>query len=404
MRAPAILGLAITIVVLIFWMIIAFKGLKISKSFLLVLLSFLFLGLLIFAYFFGLSSSSLRTDLDAHYEILDAMQSGGWDYVINGSQYADLFVYNTYAYWISLSGNYALLQTIPLLIDFIVFLYIYFDIIKRHRQGKNIVDAREALFVFFLWITVFGIKLAIMGIRCVLAVALCVLAVYNEYVRSKHRMFSLLLYVAALFIHNFAMMVILLRLFSLIKKKWILLTAFIFMILIGRPIFLFLNESIDVPYFNFIFKRVLGTLPSFSFAQIGETSGNAIQLVYIGFIIIVLYLTYISRYAIKNYQTMGLIEGGEKKHFIRLCNFCYTIGLIGLPMATNYLFLERYMYLVAWGLLMIGFYYIRVAIKKKNSNYAWLSLVMSFVLLFVVFFNDIYLFMVYYTESYFLAF
>jgi hypothetical protein len=51
-----------------------------------------------------------------HFKILDGMRLGGLEYVKNESQYADLFVYNYFAYLISLLPLYMqnLLTTIPL--------------------------------------------------------------------------------------------------------------------------------------------------------------------------------------------------------------------------------------------------------------------------------------------------
>ena len=402
MRLGAIFGLAIVVVTIIVWLVFAFSNSKITKRLFSIFLIGACGGILIFSYFFE-AYRFLRLDLQAHYQLLDRMVVGGWSYAVNKSMYSDLFVYNTFAYLISLTKNYALLQTIPLLIDFLVFSYIYFDVIKRQQGNDARIDAKHAFFVFFLWITTFGLKLALVGIRCVLAIALCALAIYNEYILGKKKIMSIILYVAASFIHYFALMAILLRLFSLIKRKEMLVVIFLAVAAILRPILVSLNESMDNSYFNYMIARVVETLPSFSLSQIGETSGGAIQIVYIAFIVIDIYLIYISRYTLKN--TRGLLsdQTTEVSYGRKLCSFCYTVGLMGLCMAVNYVFMERYMYIVAWALLMLGGYYSKAALKNRHQNYALITFLMIFVLLFVFFFNDIYLLIVHYVGDYFLA-
>ena len=69
----------------------------------------------------------IRWDLIEHFKLVDNMREGGIKYVVEESQYADLFVYNYFAYFIStLPKNYQnLLTVIPLILDFFVVGYIY---------------------------------------------------------------------------------------------------------------------------------------------------------------------------------------------------------------------------------------------------------------------------------------
>lgn len=404
MHIGAIFGAILVVGCSFVWFLFAVKDLKISKGLFLSLISLILLGIVVFGYFFEAIGDKL--DLSRHYDLLNKMREGGWNYAQNESQYKSLYVYNTFAYIIAVSGEYALLQTIPLIIDCCIFLYIYLDVVKRHHSDSNFISAKDSLFVFFLWIATFGLKLAIIGIRCVLAVALCALAIYQECIRGKHKIFSLLLYLAAIFTHNFAVLIIIIRVLSRLKFKKTLAVVALFVMLFGNTIFELLRNITTNDYLRFIFTRLMQTFDKFKVgSNVASTSGTAFVLMWGGFVLITVYLIYVSVYTKTFYPRENLLNKKDAKSFLKVCDLCYTIGLLGLPMFFNYLYMERYMYIIAWAFLMIGYYYVKAVDGQTQRRTLNFSITVFAVLIssFVLFFNDIYQIMVNYIGFYFLG-
>lgn len=402
MHIASIISLIILTACFAMWFFASIKNLKFNKNIFIALTSAILMSICTFAYFF----EPVGGDLSRHYELLEQMKMGGWNFASNKSQYSSLFIYNIFAYLIAQSGNYALLQTIPLIIDFVIFIHIYFDVTKRNNVDSSSISAKDSFFVFFLWITSFGLKLAITGIRCVLAVALCAWALYNEYICKRKKGLSIAMYIVALFIHNFALWIIAIRLAMLVKKKGVVVSILLIVILFGHMIVQFLYDIVPNRYLQFIFARILETFSEF---QLGgenlENSGSAILMTWAGFVLLAIYLLYMSNFVKKHYQYENAFNKSEKVYTDALFDACYTIGLMGLPMAFNYLYMERYMYLIAWAFLMISYYYlktVRICLPQKKKNFEIMT-GMTFVCLFVLFFNDIYILMVNYVGYYFLA-
>lgn len=401
MHIGAIFGAILVVGCSFVWFLFAVKDLKISKGLFLSLISLILLGIVVFGYYYKPSG-----DLVRHYDLLDKMREGGWNYAQNESQYKSLYVYNTFAYIIAVSGEYALLQTIPLIIDCSIFLYIYLDVVKRHNSESNFISAKDSLFVFFLWIATFGLKLAITGIRCVLAVALCALAIYQECIRDKHKISSFLLYIAAIFTHNFAIWVIIIRIISRLKFKKILTITVLVFLLCGENVFDFLRNNTANNYVRFIFTRLMQTFDKFKVgSNVASTSGTAFVLMWGGFVLITAYLIYVSVYTKTFYPRENLLNKKDAKSFLKVCDLCYTIGLLGLPMFFNYLYMERYMYIIAWAFLMIGYYYVKAVDGQTQRRTLNFSITVFAVLVssFVLFFNDVYMFMANYVGFYFLG-
>ena len=402
MHVVSTISLIIFIAMFIAWIFAAIQSLKFSKNASVFFVSIILISILAFAYFYETDSG----DLSRHYELLIQMQKGGLKFAQNESQYASLFIYNQFAFWVSQNGNFALLQTIPLIIDFLIFIYIYIDVIKyKYEANKGFISAAESFFVFFLWLTTFGLKLAITGIRCVLAVALCTLAIYMEYIRGKNRILSVLLYFFAIYIHNFTIWIIIIRLFVYFRRKFLVALAFFLVLVSGEVVFQFLYDNTTSEYLRFVCTRMLETFGEFQLeGGMIEQTGSAFLALWGGLIIIILSLLYMSSYTRKHYFFTVFVEEKNKKYLSRLFNLCYTVGIMGLPMSFNYLYTERYMYLVSWALLLITFFYLQtVKNKKQKTAHFCFMTIMALVCIYVWFFNDIYIFMANYIGYYFLA-
>ena len=384
------------------WIFAAVKDWSLNKTHFLTLILTILASILAFAYFYEPNGG----DLSRHYELLDKLKQGSWKYAQNKSIYSSLFIYNMFAYVVAKNGNYALLQTIPLVIDFAVFLYIYLDVLKRNRGNASTISAKDSLFIFFLWICSFGLKLAVTGIRCVLAVALCALGIYEEYICRKNKIISIVLYLIALYVHNFTAWVIVVRLLIYVKKKGAMAMILFLVLLSGETVLQFLYDTFNNEYIRYVCSRVMDTFNEFQFGgEELQKSGTAFVIMWAGFVLMTGYLVYMARYVKKYYLQTVTLEKEEKQYCLHLFEFCYTVGCAGLPMAFNYLYMERFMYLVSWAFLMVAYYYlktVRAQQKKQDSNFVIMS-GMTLVCLFVIFFNDIYIFMVNYIGYYFLA-
>ena len=332
----------------------------------------------------------IRWDLIEHFKLIDNMRHGGLHYVTTESQYADLYIYNYFAYFISLlPENYKnLLSAIPLLIDFIIVGYIYNQIFKVHLPNTN---AKTRILSIFLWLCTFGLKLAISGIRCSLAISISALAIFLEMIQKKKRIFSILLYVIAIFIHNFAFVVILVRLLAMIKKPLLIVLSSLGISLALEPFARFVVDNANNEYLVFSFRRVLETIEDMGFSNALQEFSGSTLLVYMCFIALGVYLFIISTKAKQQYTEDGFCKN--------VVNFAATVGAVAIGLSFNYLYLERFMYLMSFAFLMITplHNHTKSIIKQENILIVPMAL-------FVFFFNDIYIYIVNYVGSYFLAF
>ena len=329
-------------------------------------------------------------DLIEHFKVLANMRSGGWEYATQESQYADLFVYNTFAYIISLlpTSSQNLLSTIPLIIDFAIVAYIYKQIFEKYLPDAN---GKSRILSVLLWLFTFGIKLAITGIRCSLAVSIATLAIYLELIQKKKKILPILLYLIAMFIHNFALVVISVRLLTMLKKPILIMASSLIVSLTLEPLSRLIVTNVNNQYIAFSFRRILETVEKMSFTSALQSFNGATLLVYICVITIAIYLFVISTKLKQN--------NADGSYCKIVANFTATVGAVAIGLSFNYLYLERFMYLMSYALLMITPIHNnnKIGIKKENIFIIPIAL-------FVFFFNDIYTFMVNYVGNYFLSF
>ena len=369
--------------------VLVLSGVSVSKSVAKNFLLFSSIFFVVFAMLFE-PQSFIRWDLIEHFKLIDEMRKGGMPYATNESQYADLYAYNWFAYFVSLLPKTAenLLTVIPLVIDFSIVGYIYQKMFNAYMTEA---DGKTRVLSVFLWLTTFGIKLAISGIRCSLAVSLCALAIYLEMIQKKRRIFSVLLYVISVFIHNFAVVVILVRILSAIKKPLLTMLFALGISFSLEPFARYMVSNIDNEYLSFSFQRVLDTVEKMNLTSAMDEFYGSTLIIYGCFVCISIYLFVVSIGAKHRYQ--------ENFYCQRVIDFSATVGAVAIGLSFNYLYLERFMYLVSFALLMI------MPICHRGQNHGRLG---DFILVpmafFVFFFNDIYIFMVNYVGSYFLAF
>ena len=94
--------------------------------------------LVVFSFVFE-PKSFIRWDLLQHFYLVDKMRYGGLDFALNESQYSGLFVYNYFAYFISLLPEKLqnLLTTIPLIIDLLIVRYIYKKTFEKYLTDAS---------------------------------------------------------------------------------------------------------------------------------------------------------------------------------------------------------------------------------------------------------------------------
>lgn len=367
---------------------VIFSDIKLSNKFggkILLLIAILFI---IFSFFLK-PKNFIRWDLIEHFKLVDNMRIGGLNYVKNKSQYANLYVYNYFAYVISLlPKNYQnLLTVIPLIIDFSIVGYIYKNMFNNYLTN---VSGKVRVLSVMLWLFTFGIKLAISGIRCSLAISIATLAIYLEMIQNKYKIFSIILYLIAIFIHNFAVVVIIVRLLTLIKKPIAIIILSLTISIFLEPIARFIVNNVNNQYLVFSFERVLETIGDMSFSIAIKQYNGLTLIIYMCFIVVSIYLFVISTRANLIYY--------EKKYYKNVINFASTVGAVAIGLSFNYLYLERFMYLMSFALLMI------IPIHNGNNGIKNENIVIVSMTIFLFFFNDIYIFMVNYLENYFLSF
>ena len=359
---------------------------KLSKKFGYKALCFIAILFVVFSLAFK-PESFIRWDLIEHFKIIDKMRAGGFNYAVSESQYADLVVYNYFAYFISLFPKeyQNLLTAIPLIVDFLIVGYIYKKMFNEHLPETN---GKTRVLSILLWLFTFGMKLAISGIRCSLAVSIAVLAIYLELIQRKKKLFPYFLYLIAVFIHNFAIVVIFVRLLTALKKPVLIMLSSLGISLALEPFARFIVENVNNEYLVFSFRRILETVENMGFTNAISQYNGSTLIIYMCFIALAIYLFVVSTKAKKVYT-----EDGYCKNVV---NFAATVGAFAIGLSFNYLYLERFMCLISFALLMIT-----PLNNKKDINIG--NVVLLPMSLFLFFFNDIYLFMVNYIGIYFLA-
>lgn len=340
----------------------------------------------------------IRWDLLEYYKLCDKMTKMSIQEAFTNSEYGQFVVINIFFYIIAHIGNYHLIPFIPLIIDCVVLYYVLFDTIYISRltsessQG-SVVELSMVVFVLYAWFSTVSIKLAISGVRCTLAVALAFFAMYIEYIKGKNRLAAIVLYACAVLIHFSAVMIILIRLIATIKKIYIVPIAMNLFMLLGQPIVSLLRRSIGNQYLKlalFKFERYLNT-----FYILGNNFhlSRAVFIIYLFWIIIGVYFYTITRATKKQYKCSSDYE--EKA-----LQFSEAVGYVLFGCVTNYMYLQRMMYIIAFAMLLILPRYL--SLHQGKTGFLK-QILISAVMFYVLFMNDIYGLIVNYTGTYFLA-
>lgn len=354
----------------------------------------LFASVVIYVYCFDVRPIA-RWDLLQHYRTIDLMKENGWHFVWTKGEYKDRYIISLYFYIMSFMPDYRLVPVIPLVIEFSIALYLFEKSMKVY-EVNDAYPIGDAAFTTLAWFATFGIKLAVSGVRCVWAVSLCALAIYWEAVRKEHKIAAYSLYVIAYGIHDFALVLIFIRLLMMIKdKRFLTICVFLGMVCLSGllPVLYSMmpNPSLRRIYRYWTNSSIL------SFIKGRSTSELSVILC---MIIVMLYYAYVN-YSIRrkleaiDYGTANCRRNPED---LQIIEFTSTLAVVAIAACYLYVFTERLLYLVAYGFLLCIPYY-----RKLKANNFTVDVLMLFIMLWLWFFNDIYPLMVNETGVYFLA-
>lgn len=392
--------------ILVFWAMIALGRSEwtINKYLYRGIMLTLFGAFIVYVYCFT-PTPITRWDLLEHYKTLNLIKENGWTYLWTDGLYKSRYITSLYFYFISHMPNYRLLPVIPLIIDFSIFLYIFQDSMKTSEEYEA-YPIGDAAFITLAWITTFGMKLAVSGIRCVCAVSICALAIYWEAIQKKHRGASYVLYIIAYGIHDFAMVIILIRMMMIVKNK-AKLAVVVFLVMVGisvaLPVLYAVAPSSGLRrIYRYWTER---SMLSFMTARGRSTSELSVVL---SMIVVMVYHAYINFKVYRKMHTYPTRMNGypgqnpvlteKRKHDLAVIEFTSTLAVAGIAACYVYVFTERLLYLIAYSLVLSIPYY-----RKLELNHFAMDIMMLVLMLWLWFFNDIYIFLVNETGVFFLA-
>lgn len=354
----------------------------------------LMLLIVVFAYIFE-PKTFIRWDLLRYYELCDRMSAHGLDYAFAESEYNLFAIINLFFYIVSKIGNYALISALPMAIDAIIIVYILFDVLIKCESDLNndseSVDMFQLSYTLFALLSTVSVKMAIAGVRCNLAVSISALAIYWEFIKGEKRITSYILHFIACLIHPFSMFVVLLRLACFVKKKYILVTSVLAFVLLFEPIIGFLRSNISNSYFSLLLYKLNRYWQRMSI--ISGRFYTSQLLTYVCWIAVIAFMSYMIHIVAKRMA----FEDNDNLYLSKVLEFNRTLIAISIGAAFNYLFIQRIMYIAAFGLLFILPYYLKTKHSKIVDFGMW------FAMFYIFFINDIYGLIVNYTGVYFLA-
>ena len=170
------------------------------------------IGIILFLYTIILSIMGfffvpyITTDLYRIYEYLDYFRT--LDFKTFFETYQNSSVVGGYVfYWlISKTGENRLLTAVSAFISFSCIFYLLRKTIKKY----NISSKNVAITLFFIMAT--GVFITTTGVRTIMSISLVAFCFFRETVEKKFRLYHILLYVIAAFMHNFTVVIILIRL------------------------------------------------------------------------------------------------------------------------------------------------------------------------------------------------
>lgn len=324
---------------------------------------------------------SLNIDLLRINARLDDIRNLGLDKALQYTDIENLYVFRYWLYINSLLSFNGLLTAVPFSIDVYIFGKITSDILSKQKNIK----VKYLSLGLLVWISLIGLKLAITDIRCVFAMSICCDALWLEFIQKERKIFSFVLYIIAFYTHHYTMVFLISRfiveMIGKIKNKKIVVILSFIIILLPICISLVLPSIGSFgEYFILINQKVAGydRRSYFLYREMSQ------RVLYICMIIILIYSTLFS--AINHI----MFNNGKDKNFMFLnTNLAlFTVSVLLLGFFSNYLMLERGMYIIAFLLSMTYLLMPEELHRKRNVIF------IVPILLYILFINDINFFIV----------
>lgn len=337
------------------------------------------LGILLitFVYYFK-PSSLIRWDLLVHYDGVDSLRGHDYLYAIKYGSYKEFFIANLYFWLISRMSTNSLLPVIPVLVDYLVYIYILNDRLKEeYKEGT--IELSQAAYTLFFWTATFGFKLAVSGMRCVTACAIASLAVYLYCKNNKINLKSVLLFLLAASIHAFVLIIVPILFFAKLRNKAPAVIAMIVINLAGSSFIKLLRTVIpgNNRYLQVSILQIIRYWDSYSLKAVYTRSGLGIAVLYISMIILIAVQWYLTNSAMNE-----IVKDDVKNK--RIFEYATSLTLVSLGMCFSYLYVERALYLIAYSSVMTN------TMNRKVYKIPPIVIYLILALLIVIFYeNDI---------------
>jgi hypothetical protein len=343
--------------------------------------------LVLFAYSFT-PNTSIRWDLLVHYEDVNQLRGKNITQAFNNTYYSDNYFLAALYFWlISRLPDNRLLPVFPVILDYAIFVYIFTRSFMNEKKWDVSIDFAHGFFVFFLWMCTFGMKLAISGIRCVTACAICSLAIFFLIDGNRKKIVSIVLFIMAIMIHSFALMAILIWLFSKIRNKKPMIILVLLINSIGlrflEKIYDFLPDSLS--YLRNSLDRSTRYWSGQTLSAVTRNSGYSFGLMFLCMLIAGALLL-INTIRTQRNNELDLDEFSS-------VSYTETLSIFILGFFFNYLYVERLMYLFAYGSV--------IYFSNPKNYYAMgkkTRIILMLVALYIFYSNDIGTFIANYTR------
>lgn len=377
--------LVILTISMVFWIICAIKNYSVKKN-----QFWFFWGIITITIFFLALNFKPKTfidwDLIRLFKHIENVRTMGLDKALRYTEYRSLYIIKMWMYLVSLTKINGLFQAFPILIDFLIFGYLMKDTIIKNKEPLKM---RKMLMVSILWICLMGIKLSISDVRCTWAMGICCLAFYWEYICNRKKIFSIILYLVAMSIHHFTILFfifrVLLNLQEKIKRMWILLFASLLSQFVIYEVAIIIFENVNNDYLKTMARKLLADWQLYGFTNYFFSRESSMKLLYLCFVFVFIYGYWVARKLNINFLNYDCEVDKKVK---KINNSLYVLCCLGIGFSFNYLLLERLIYVAAY------IFSLHYSILSNRKEYSVNIKFLIPVLIYIVYFNDINIFIV----------
>ena len=159
-----------------------------------------------------------------------------WERYQNSSTFVAYFYY----WLVSKTGEIRLLPAINAFICYSCIFYVFRKVMEKYNISK-----KSFAIALFFYMSIGTYMFVISGIRTMLAISLVMFCFFRETIEKKFKLYHVFIYFIAAFIHNLAVVIILVRLIiPLVSKGITLFQRAVYMVfLFATTIFIFINFS-----------------------------------------------------------------------------------------------------------------------------------------------------------------